>query len=323
MQGFTILMHNMIKGTYIFYQDGKEIYRASNIITKFGRRFLTNFLAGNIDSNAKDMAFGIDSTAVDANGNDTRLGFEFYRLPVKFGTTDIQTTNGDTTYSIVYKTTLPQDVAAQINEIGIYPSNRTSQNDYDSKMVTDFGYFIDWVDSNGYNPSTSTAGTKIGSSSLVMSSSSQAANEYSANVTGLSLAGYSVNDSIRLAYYLNDVNCDNIQINFYSSDNDYYSTTIDTNGDGIGYYITNNILLNDLYSSPIGSPIKSQINKIGIVITPTSGNDTSVNLDGLRINDEDTFDPTFGLISRAVLGDTLIKSAGRSVDVEYRLDLGF
>lgn len=323
MQGFTILMHNMIKGTYIFYQDGKEIYRASNIITKFGRRFLTNFLAGNINSNAKDMAFGIDSTAVDANGNDTRLGFEFYRLPVKFGTTDIQTTNGDTTYSIVYKTTLPQDVAAQINEIGIYPSNRTSQNDYDSKMVTDFGYFIDWVDSNGYNPSTSTAGTKIGSSSLVMSSSSQAANEYSANVTGLSLAGYSVNDSIRLAYYLNDVNCDNIQINFYSSDNDYYSTTIDTNGDGIGYYITNNILLNDLYSSPIGSPIKSQINKIGIVITPTSGNDTSVNLDGLRINDEDTFDPTFGLISRAVLGDTLIKSAGRSVDVEYRLDLGF
>lgn len=323
MQGFTIPMHNMIKGTYIFYEDGKEIYRASNIITKFGRRFLTNFLAGNINSNAKDMAFGIDSTTVNPDGNDTRLGFEFYRLPVKFGTTDIQT-DGTTTYSIVYKTTLPQDVAGQITEIGLYPSNRTSQNDYDSKMITDFAYFIDWIDSNGYNPSTSEIGSKIGSSSLTMQAlSASGGNEYKATMTGLNLAGYSVNDSIRLAYYLNDVNCDNIQINFYSSDNDYYSTTIDINGDGIGYYITDNILLNDLYSSPIGSPIKSQINKIGIVITPTSGNDTSVNLDGLRINDEDTFDPTFGLISRAVLGDTLIKSAGRTVDVEYKLDLGF
>jgi hypothetical protein len=32
----------MIKGTYIYYQDGKEIARSSNVITKFGKRFLTN-----------------------------------------------------------------------------------------------------------------------------------------------------------------------------------------------------------------------------------------------------------------------------------------
>ena len=321
MQGFTILMHNMIKGTYIFYQDGKEIYRVPNIITKFGRRFLTNFLAVNINSSAKDMAFGIDSTAVDADGNDTRLGFEFYRIPVKFGTTDIQT-SGTTTYSIIYKTTLPQDVAAQINEIGIYPSNRTSQNDYDSKTVTDFGYFIDWVDSSGYNPSSSITGTKIGSSSLVMSSYSNAANEYTASMTGLSMAGYSVNDSIRLSYYVNDAHLSSIEVKFYSSDTDYYSTTI-TSPVTAGYHITDNILLNDVFSNPTGTPIKSHINKVGIVITPTSGNNTSVNMDALRINDEDTFDPTFGLISRAVLGSTLVKYAGRSVDVEYRLDLGF
>jgi hypothetical protein len=312
----------MIKGTYIFYEDGKEIYRASNIITKFGRRFLTNFLAGNIGSSQKDMAFGIDTTAVDADGNDSRLGFEFYRLPIKIGTTDIQTSGNITTYSIIYKTTIPQDVAAQINEIGLYPSNRTSQNDYDSKMITDFSYLIDWTDSNGYNPATSTTGTNIGSSSLTMSSSNQSANEYTATVTGLNLAGYSVNDSVRLAYYVNDSHLSSIEIKFYSSDTDYYSTIIPTPVSS-GYYISDNILLNDVFSNPTGSPVKSQINKVGIVITPTSGNNTSVNMDGLRINDEDTFDPTFGLISRAVLETTLNKSAGRTVDVEYRLDLGF
>jgi hypothetical protein len=36
----------MIRGTYVFYQDGKEICRSSNVITKFGKRFLTNFIAG-------------------------------------------------------------------------------------------------------------------------------------------------------------------------------------------------------------------------------------------------------------------------------------
>ena len=53
----------MIKGTYIFSQDGQEIYRSENIITKFGKRFFTNFIAGNINDLEKDMAFGIGSTA--------------------------------------------------------------------------------------------------------------------------------------------------------------------------------------------------------------------------------------------------------------------
>ena len=46
----------MIKGTYIFYENGKEILRKSNVITKFGKRFLTNFIAGNILNSNKDMA---------------------------------------------------------------------------------------------------------------------------------------------------------------------------------------------------------------------------------------------------------------------------
>jgi len=53
----------MIKGTYIFKENGKEIYRSSNVITKFGKRFLTNFIAGNVDFKNKDIAIGIDSTS--------------------------------------------------------------------------------------------------------------------------------------------------------------------------------------------------------------------------------------------------------------------
>lgn len=315
-------MHNMIKGTYIFYQDGKEIYRSSNVITKFGKRFLTNFIAGNISDPSKSMAFGIDSTA--ASVNDTRLGFEFYRVPVLLNSTDIQTTGSVTTYSVVYKTTIPQDVSGIISEVGLYPSTRRSINNFDSKFLSDFDNFLDWEDSNGFNPDVDETGAKIGSNVLTMSSNSTTANEYTSS-TYLDLSGYSDADSIRLAYYKNNTNSTNLQniiLKFYSSDTDYYSTTI-TPASGTGYKITNDILLSTLFTGPTGTPNKSQINKVGITITPTSGNTTSIGLDGLRINDEDTFDPEFGLISRSVLGTVLTKLNGRQVDVEYKLDLSF
>ena len=61
----------------------------------------------------------------------------------------------------------------------------------------------------------------------------------------------------------------------------------------------------------------------GIVITPTAANSTSIGADGLRINDEDTFDPIFGIISRSTLATPLTKIKGRPIDVEYILDLSF
>lgn len=312
-------MHNMIKGTYIFYEDGKEIYRSSNLITKFGKRFLTNFIAGNISDTSKDISFGVDSTA--ANVNDTRLGFEFYKSPVILSATDIQTVGSTTTYSVVYKTTIPQDVSGVISEVGLYPSARRSVNNFDSKFLSDFDNFLDWEDSSGFNPSVTTTGAKIGDNLLTMASDSTSANEYTSS-TALDLSGYSNVDSIRLAYYKNNANLQNIILKFYSSDTDYYSTTI-TPASGTGYKITSDILLGTLFTDPTGTPNKSQINKIGITVTPTSSNTTSIGLDGLRINDEDTFDPDFGLISRSVLGTALTKLNGRQVDVEYKLDLSF
>lgn len=309
----------MITGTYIFYENGKEIYRSSNLITKFGKRFLTNFIAGNISDPSKDMAFGVTSTT--ATVDDTRLGFEFYRVPVILRSTDIQTVGASTSYSVIYKSTIPQGVAGVISEVGIYPSTRTSINNYDSKFITDFDNFLDWTDANDYNPQSVATGAKIGDNVLTMSSNSTSANEYTSSIN-LDISGYSNADSIKMAYYKNDTNLQNIIIKMYSSDTDYYSTTI-TPASGTGYKVTGDILLSTLFTGPTGSPDKTQINKIGITVTPTSGNTTSVGLDGLRINDEDTFDPTFGLISRSVLGIPLTKLNGRQVDVEYKLDLSF
>lgn len=314
----------MIKGTYIFYQDGKEIYRSSNLITKFGKRFLTNFIAGNIPSPTKDMAFGISSTA--ATVDDTRLDFEFYRCPITLNATDIQTVDSVTTYSVIYKATIPQGVSGVISEVGLFPSTRTSLNNYDSKFITDFSNFLDFVSYNGFNPepvynTSSITYGKIGGDVLSMASNGTATEEYVLN-TSLDLSGYSLKDTITLAYYKFDDNLDSISLEFYHTDNDYYTVTI-TPTSGTGYRISNDITLADLFLNSTNAADASQIRKIGIVVNPKSGQTTEVGLDGLRINDEDTFDPNFGLISRSVLGSPLVKLNGRSVDVEYKLDLSF
>lgn len=312
----------MIKGTYIFYEDGKEVFRSSNIITKFGKRFITDFIAGNIGNLGKDLAFGIGRTA--AAVEDTRLEFEFYRLPVMVTSTDIQTVSNVSTYSVVYKTTIPESVSGVISEVGIYPSTKTSINNYDSKFITDFGNYLDWTTSDGYNPTTSTLNARIGSDMVVMSSNGTSAREYKADVN-LDISGYSSLDSLKIAYCKNDSNLQNIIVKLYHTDSDYYSVTLTPAVGGSGTYVlTSDILLGTVFAASTGSVDKTQISKLGITVTPTSGQSTSVKFDGIRINDEDTFDPTFGLISRSVLASPyLIKSAGRQVDVEYKLDLGF
>ena len=384
----------MIKGTYIFKEDGVEIFRTSNIITKFGKRFLTNFIAGNIKATSKDMAFGIDrkealvtaasastgtvtytannyftvgdtvsiyglstsafnltnvtvasatttqftvtnaatGTAVSgstsgrafkkATENDTRLGFEFYRLPVLFGSTDIQTSGEISTYSVVYKTTIPQDVVAEISEIGIYPSTRSSVNNFDSKYLSDFSDILSWADVSLNNPTLSYSNYKIGGNVLTMSSNGTSAREYISNINPLDLSGYSVNDSLSFTYYKNDNTLNKITLKFYNTPTKYYQVEI-TPQAGIGYKVNPDILLSLLFSGAVNAPDKSNINQIGILITPTSSNSSSIGADGLRINDEDTFDPEFGMISRATLATPLSKLAGRQVDVEYRLDLDF
>jgi hypothetical protein len=269
------------------------------MITKFGKRFFTNQIAGNISNLNKDIAIGIDYAT--ATENDTRLGFEFYRLPVLFGTTDIQTAEGVTTYSVIFKTTIPQDVEGHINEIGLYPSTRSSINNFDSKFITDFENYTDWTDIDGFKADYLTGTQRIGNNILLMQSASTLSNEYIQNTVNLDISGYSVNDTLRLAYYKQDENLESITIRFYSSDTEYFEKVI-TPASGIGNKLTEDILMSDVFNgATVTAPDKSSIIKIGITITPTDSQTTSVGFDGLRVNDEDTFDPMFGLIGRSIV----------------------
>lgn len=308
------------------------------MITKFGKRFLTDYLAGNSDFSKKELALGIGSTTPNAKGNDTRLEFEFYRVPVTLGSIDIAQTGTDIdgdpifSYTAIFHGTIPQDVAGVVSEVGLYPTSRISQNNFDSKFITSFENNLAWVDSSNFNPgirvnSTSPAFTsKIGENMVYFDVAQSTAKEYAAAVTQLDLSGYSVNDSLAIAYKKADDNVSKIRVKFYSSATQYCYVDFTPAAIGSSADKIQSISLNSLFSNTSATPPDfSNIIKIGVEVTASSGGATRVYFDGIRINDEDTFDPTYGLISRSVLtgGNIVYKTSGRQVDIEYKLQLGF
>jgi hypothetical protein len=300
------------------------------MITKFGKRFLTNYLAGNVSFSSKELALGIGSTAANVDGNDTRLQFEFYRVPVKFSSIDISEVSGAFVYKAVFVATIPQDVSGVISEIALYPSSRTSINNFDSKFISSFENNILWEDSLGSNPSiqlnSPTFVSKIGENMVLIQSPSSTAKEYKSATGTINLSGYSVNDSLSIAYKKADDNVAKIRIKFYSSATDYCYVdftppAMSTTPDKI-----QSVNLSTLFSNTSATPPDfTNITNVGVEVTANSGGTTSVYFDGIRINDEDTFDPTYGMISRSVLtgGDIVTKTSGRQVDIEYKLQLGF
>lgn len=312
------------------------------MITKFGKRFLTDYIAGNSTFKTKDIALGIGSTA--ATQNDTRLEFEFYRLPATLGSIDIQTNDtaspilardGVTSipayssiYYAIYRTTIPQDISGVVTEIGLYPGERKSINSYDSKFVTSFENNYTWLDSLGNSPQLKANNTtdpflsKIGEHMVQFDVNTSTSKEYTNSIINLDLSGYSVNDSLSIAYKKRDANVTKIRIKFYSSDTQYYYadfTPISGTGDKIQSVSMSTVFGN----TSVVAPDATSITKVGLEVTAGSGGATTVYFDGIRINDEDTFDPAYGLISRKVLSTPLEKPSGRPVDIEYKLQLGF
>jgi hypothetical protein len=308
------------------------------MITKFGKRFLTSYLSGNNSFSLKELALGIGSIAPNAKGNDTRLNFEFYRLPVELASFDILQNgvdgDGDPIYEyfVTYKSTIPQDVSGVVSEIGLYPGDRQSFNNFDSKFITSFTNEFNWF-SGTDNPTSQgntqdSSGTytflsKVSDSMIKVDVTSGQTKEYINSLISDDISGYSINDTIAIAYKKADNNVSKIRVKFYSSDLAYYYvdfTPESGTGDKIQELSLNNLFSN--YTASPNLPDPSSITKIGVATTATGGN-TTVYFDAIRINDEDTFDPGYGLISRSVLSTPLIKKPGRPVDIEYKLQLDF
>ena len=320
-----------IKGTYTFYQNGVKVASSDNLLTKFGKRFLTNYLAGVTSFNSKNIVIGIGDK--DATVNDNRLDFEFYSSPVDISSPNIETDpiTGITTYSVIYKTSLPNDVVGVIKEVGLFPAQSSTKTDYSDRYISSFENALPWTDSSGNNPTLVISPTpRLGSylfqitSPSVTSPSTYSTKEYSFN-TDFNLSGYSIYDSLTLAFRQADTNLDYIYLRFYSGTTDYFEARITGEASIASPNKIKSVMLSDLFNSSYksGTPDSTSINKILVGVKSKTISGTTVYMDGLKINDEDSFDPTYGLISRSVLSNAISKFSGSQMDIEYKIGLTF
>jgi hypothetical protein len=284
------------------------------MITRFGKRFLSNFVAGNSSFSSKEMALGIATeTEYPLLDTNSRLGFEFYRVPIRQGGIDIDASVSPTKYTVIYSATIPTNIAGNINEIGIYSGESVSRNLYGSKFISNFELPYEWSP----EPTLDQSDYRVGDSSLLFTSDGTAAREYTYLIDSMDVSGYNPSDTMSFSYKVNDANLSSLKVRLYSSDTDYLEFTF--TGHSVGYNIKNLDMSEGVSSGTFNS---QSVVKLGIVVTPTSAQ-TSVSMDGLRINDEDTFDPEYGLIARSILDSTMIKVIGREASIEFKLDLLF
>ena len=85
------------------------------MITKFGKRFLTSYVAGTSSLDSKEMALGIATNSEYALADtNSRLGFEFYRVPIRQGGINIDASESPVKYTVIYSATVPTNIAGKI-----------------------------------------------------------------------------------------------------------------------------------------------------------------------------------------------------------------
>ena len=199
-----------------------------------------------------------------------------------------------------------------------YESNKTF---YSDQVLNSFDDQTEWTNA-GASAGISPLYSRVGPTTIYWSTTGNTSKEYKYSMQVKDMSGYSVNDSLALSIYQADNYLNKVRVKFYSSETEYYYIDL-TPSSNVGYDIPSSLLTN-LFTNKVGLPDLSRINQIGIETFPESGQNTTVHFDGLRINDEDTYDINYGMISRSVLsGNGLSKIAGRPVDIEYRLQLSW
>lgn len=276
------------------------------MITNVGKRHMLNYFANKLPDRNRYIGVGIGSTS--PNIADTKLEFEINKYKVY--TSYIDYTNN----IIIMKAELPAQLSATITEIGLFPGSY-STNSFDNKFITFFNNDVVW--SNGSYIDNSLV-SKINQTSFKITANSGGTVLAKSSNLSADLTGYSNSDSISIAFYENDTNLDYIELILYSSNSNYYTYRIE-GANTVGHRVVQIPLSYvTLQANATGSPTLD-VESFGLRVKANSSTNTSVDFDGIRINDNDTYVEENGIISRAVLSTPIQKEFGSLLDIEYRL----
>ncbi|QQO39729.1 minor tail protein [Streptomyces phage Belfort] len=294
-----------MRGVYRFYQDGNLIAEQPNLITTEGQRLILRYLAG--QSPSLGAAIGIGVSSVAATVNDTMLGFEVERVPVNLRNADYTNT------MVIFKGTIDQDVVVNIYEMGLWSAAANNlSGEFDSRLLTTFDLELEaWsnvvADTTANRTSVDAVRVNAGISSTTNASLD----------VDMDLSGYSANDTFLLAFSKPNNNINTIKLIFedvIGGGNASLTKTVSSLGTGY------NILQFRKGDFTItGTFSWETITRMSFDVT-AGGTAGYVILDGLRVEDLDTPNQDFTLVSHAILGSPIQKTNVAPMDVEYALD---
>lgn len=296
-----------MKGTYRFYQDGQLIATSENLLTTQGKLAILNYLAGRGGGIGGSVALGIGQTP--ATVLDTRLTFEVDRATIE----SISSLPNE--YTLIFKTTLPQEREYTINEIGIFSMDTNPITGSMSRLLSTFEEDIDTWDNGSYV----TTNAHIGQATLRLQPSANGTLTTTAPGV-VDLSYYTANDNFTLAFTKNSANASSITLKFSNINNDYFSLNKSISALGNGFQVVQ-FRLGDFV--PSGSISWAEIASISISHSASAGGASDIYLDGLRIEDDDTDSTEYALVSRSVVSPPVTKTTVSPMDIEYSLQIGF
>jgi hypothetical protein len=281
------------------------------LITTNGKTHIKRYLAGFVPSICQSIAFGIGGGA-EAVGS-TRLDFEV-------GRSDLTLTSYDfVNNKLIFKTSVPDDYLGKIYEVALYslPEN-VAAGEFQSRLLTTFDSPTEaWVDA-----STGTAGTfngtftRLGIDSLRHTPALSTTKVDTLTQVNMDLSGYSGADVFTVALNAGNTNTSSVKLLFLTDASNYYTVTL-------GAPVSGYQVMTAAKSTAVatGTPSWSNITEMRVSTTSGAGGASQIDYDGVRIEDTDTLNADYVLVSRELLASPYSKVDGMTQEIEFSLDI--
>lgn len=318
-----------MKGFYRFTDDSGTVAEFENIITTDGKTLIAKYLAGLISSYAGAIAVGAGTTA--ATSADKTLDYEFARVPIS-----VRNVTGPMSeiYQVSFKGTLPEGLTGVITESAVISQTfNASSGSFGDKVLATFNSGEGWTTISSSNmalsyifqgypvPATpSTDAVRIGPEAILLDSSGTSTITIESPVVQGDFSGYSSSDIFALAYSSNYISSGTTAtLRLYSDASSYYSAAfpLTTQTDSVWAHRSSKILKSAFAAT--GTPSWNNIIKVALIVASNNAS-TNVVLDAISVFDADYITTDYAMISRALAPAPVVKTAGKTMDVEYFLE---
>lgn len=315
-----------MRGFYRFSTDGEVIAESENVITAEGKLVIARFLASLVDSYAGAIAVGVSDSP--AASTDNRLTYEIARTPIVIR--NVSGPDQEDIFQVSFKGSLPSVMEGYISESAIISQNfNTSSGIYGDRLLSKFLSGDGWavVSSSGMAVTYERLGyggtsesIRVGGEGMrIYSTATGSTIEIeNTNIFG-DLSGYSAGDKFGIVYSsVNPSSSVVLEIRLYSDASNYFTASTPLEGGTSSNFAYHQVEIEKGDFSKVGEPIWGDIIKMGLIVsTPSQAN---VIIDAVSLFDSDYINPNYAMISKSVISSPVLKTAGKSMDVEYFLE---